>query len=187
MQVLPEGYTHALRPTDVSSSPTVARRCDERRGCIWFTKERKKGKKERRGREKKGGKIHLSVTPLLRFIHSFESLGTEREGESERSRPSSSNRYRKKGIPTPAQEGGPSLFRRTQPLNLSIDPGDKRVGTRTRPNPTLPAKNFTDLSLLSMPLPMSVHNFSQIPSRNERAYIEIVQRKSTSSIKRRKE
>lgn len=88
VQVLPEGYTHAPRPTDVSSSPTVAHRCDERRGCIWFTKEKKKerkGRKERRRRrrEKKGGKIHLSVTPLLRFIHSLESLGAEREGKSE--------------------------------------------------------------------------------------------------------
>lgn len=78
-------------------------------------------------------------------------------------------------------------------LNLSIDPGDKRVGTETRPNPTLPAKNFQDLSRVQfIPLlsilrcfyrPSIVHNFSQTPLRDGWAYVEIIQRKSISSIK----
>lgn len=122
VQILPEGYTHAPRPTDVSSSPTVAHRCDERRGCIWFTKERKKRRKERkrRRREKKGGKIHLSVTPLLRFIHSFESLGTERERKKGPLR-----RIDKKRIPTPAQQGGPFPFYLEERNPCAVKPLDR--------------------------------------------------------------
>lgn len=118
VQVLPEGYTHAPRPTDVSSSPTVAHRCDERRGCIWFTKERKKERKKRKeGKKKKKTREERRKNPS--FCHSFAPLYPllgvlgSRERRKERG---SLRRIDKKRIPTPAQEGGPSLFKRTQPL-----------------------------------------------------------------------
>lgn len=60
--------THAPRPTDVSSSPTVARRDGrgERRGCIWFTEERKEEEQTRRRRQAENFisplALHLSLS-----------------------------------------------------------------------------------------------------------------------------
>lgn len=80
-------------------------------------KERKKeGKKRRKEGRKKKAREERRKNPSFR--HSFiqlESLGRERERDTEK----------KKDKPTPAQEGGPSPFKRTQPLCCVVKPLDR--------------------------------------------------------------